>query len=57
MSYKIFTLSPGSTSTKLAVFQDTELLFKSNVQHDPEKLKGFSRVSDQKCNRVETILR
>ena len=37
MSYKIFTLSPGSTSTKLAVFQDTELLFKSNVQHDPVK--------------------
>ncbi len=56
MSYKIFTLSPGSTSTKLAVFQDTELLFKSNVQHDPEKLKGFSRVSDQKGYRVETIL-
>lgn len=57
MSYKIFTLSPGSTSTKLAVFQDEELLFKANVQHDPQKLQSFQRVSDQKPYRVETILK
>lgn len=56
MDYKIFTLSPGSTSTKLAVFQGEKLLFKANVQHDPEKLKTFQRVSDQKPYRVETIL-
>lgn len=56
MGYKIFTLSPGSTSTKLAVFDGTERLFKANVQHDPEKLKAFARVSDQKPYRVETIL-
>lgn len=56
MSYKIFTLSPGSTSTKLAVFEDSKMLFKANVQHDPEKLKSFQRVSDQKPYRVETIL-
>ena len=56
MGYRIFTLSPGSTSTKLAVFNDTELLFKDNVRHDPEKLKTFARVSDQKPYRVETIL-
>ena len=56
MGYKIFTLSPGSTSTKLAVFEDDKMLFKANVQHDPEKLKTFARVSDQKPYRVETIL-
>ncbi len=56
MSYQIFTLSPGSTSTKLAVFRDNEMLFKANVQHDPEKLRTFQRVSDQKPYRVETIL-
>ena len=57
MGYKIFTLSPGSTSTKLAVFDGEERLFKTNVQHDPEKLKSFSKVSDQKPYRVETILK
>ena len=57
MGYKIFTLSPGSTSTKLAVFDGEERLFKTNIQHDPEKLKSFSKVSDQKPYRVETILK
>ena len=56
MAYKIFTLSPGSTSTKLAVFEGENMLFKANVQHDPEKLKSFARVSEQKGYRVETIL-
>lgn len=56
MAYRIFTLSPGSTSTKLAVFEGEERLFKANVQHDPEVLKTFARVSDQKPYRVETIL-
>lgn len=56
MGYKIFTLSPGSTSTKLAVFDGDKELFKANVRHDPEKLKSFKRVSEQKPYRVETIL-
>ncbi len=56
MGYRVFTLSPGSTSTKLAVFDGEKRLFKANVQHDPEKLKGFARVSEQKPYRVETIL-
>ena len=41
MSYKIFTLSPGSTSTKLAVFEDDRQIFKANVSHDPEIVKRF----------------
>lgn len=53
---KIFTLSPGSTSTKLAVFEDKDIIFKANVSHDPAKLSGFARVSEQKPYRVETIL-
>jgi len=57
MGYKIFTLSPGSTSTKLAVFDGEKRLFKANVQHDPQKLKSFARVSEQKPYRVETILK
>ncbi|WP_099466634.1 butyrate kinase [Konateibacter massiliensis] len=54
--YKIFTLSPGSTSTKLAVFENDKLIFKANVSHDPEKLKGFAEISDQLSYRKETIL-
>lgn len=56
MAYKIFTLSPGSTSTKLAVFDGEELIFKANVTHDPKKLKTFARVNEQLPYRVETIM-
>lgn len=55
MSYRIFTLSPGSTSTKLAVFDDQEQLFKANVTHDPAVLAGFTKVNQQLPYRVETI--
>lgn len=57
MGYRIFTLSPGSTSTKLAVFNGEERVFKANVQHEPEMLKSFKRVSEQKPYRIETILK
>lgn len=56
MAYKIFTLSPGSTSTKLAVFEDENRIFKANVAHDPEMLKSFAEISDQLPYRKETIL-
>lgn len=55
--YRIFTLSPGSTSTKLAVFENDTLVFKANVAHDPETLKSFAEISDQLPYRKETILK
>lgn len=54
--YKIFTLSPGSTSTKLAVFENENSIFKANVAHDPEKLQSFAKISDQLPYRKDTIL-
>lgn len=55
MTYRIFTLSPGSTSTKLAVFDGEEQVFKANVSHDPAVLAGFATVNQQLPYRVETI--
>ncbi|WP_339247202.1 butyrate kinase [Paenibacillus sp. FSL R10-2796] len=54
--YKIFTLSPGSTSTKLAVFENNTQVFKANVAHDPAVLKTFETIGDQLPYRRETIL-
>ena len=53
--YKIFTLSPGSTSTKIAVFENEKELFKANVTHEREVLAGFANVNDQFPYREETI--
>ncbi len=55
-TYRILTLSPGSTSTKVAVFDDTDLIFKANVQHDPADLARFENAADQFDYRKEAIL-
>ena len=38
MSYKVFVINPGSTSTKIALFEDEKKLFQKNVDHDSEEL-------------------
>ncbi len=56
MSYKILTLSPGSTSTKVAVFDGTEALFRLNVTHPADELAKFDMAADQFEYRKQTIL-
>ena len=47
MGHKILTLSPGSTSTKVAVFDGAEALFRMNVTHPADELAAFERAADQ----------
>ena len=54
--YRILTLSPGSTSTKMAVFEGEKMLCKVNVTHDPEALRGFREIIDQLGYRRDTVL-
>ncbi|MHB8076392.1 butyrate kinase [Desulfosporosinus fructosivorans] len=54
--YKIFVINPGSTSTKIALFENDKELYSKNVTHDAEKLKEFPEISDQFDYRKETIL-
>ena len=56
MGYKILTLSPGSTSTKVAVFDGTRALFRLNVTHPADELARFDRAADQFDYRRQTIL-
>jgi butyrate kinase len=55
-SYKIFTINPGSTSTKIALFNDEEMVFSKNVAHDAARLSSFKELSEQLPYRRETIL-
>ncbi|MDO4537890.1 MAG: butyrate kinase [Coriobacteriales bacterium] len=62
MSYRILTLSPGSTSTKVAVFEaeaqgEPQAVFKANVRHDPSELAQFDQAAEQLQYRIDTILR
>ena len=45
--YKVLTINPGSTSTKIALFKGEECLFSKNVSHDAEELAKFETISDQ----------
>lgn len=44
---KILAINPGSTSTKIGVFHDEELVMHSTIRHTPEKLSQFSDVMAQ----------
>ena len=56
MEYRILTINPGSTSTKVGCFEGEKELFTVNVSHDAEKLKEFATISSQLPYRKETIL-
>ncbi len=54
--YKVFTINPGSTSTKVALFKGTKCLFSQNVSHRAEELAAFASMAEQYPYREKTIL-
>ena len=56
MSYKILALNPGSTSTKIAVYEDTKELFKVNIDHPNAEIEKYKNVSEQYSMRYESIM-
>lgn len=46
-TYLILTINPGSTSTKIAVFENETELFTQSVEHDSASLEAFPTVNDQ----------
>ncbi|MBL7171126.1 MAG: butyrate kinase [Candidatus Omnitrophica bacterium] len=54
--FKILVINPGSTSTKLALFNDEEMVFEENIAHNPDELKPFKKIKDQYSFRKELIL-
>ena len=54
--YKLLIINPGSTSTKVAVFQDKEQVFKKNIKHSVEEIAKFDRIADQFSYRKDVIL-
>jgi butyrate kinase len=54
---EILVLNPGSTSTKIAVFQNNRPVFQKSIKHSTEDLLPFKRVTDQYEFRKEIILK
>ena len=51
----ILVINPGSTSTKVAVYRDTEPLFVETLYHDAEELAAFSRIAEQHEMRRSSV--
>ncbi len=52
----ILVINPGSTSTKVAVFQGSRSMFQQNIIHKDTELAQFDKVSDQYEYRKKIIL-
>jgi butyrate kinase len=55
MSYKILVINPGSTSTKVALFENESLLSEETMKHPIEQLKQFPNLWDQFELRKQSI--
>ena len=53
-TYRIFVINPGSTSTKLALYEDDRKVFSENVFHDSKELLAAVRAITRSGNEVDT---
>jgi len=57
--FRILAINPGSTSTKIAIFDNDKEVFKKTLNHKPEELNPFEELIDQfefRKNIVEEAL-
>ncbi len=55
--FRILTINPGSTSTKLALFEDEDCVLRKSIHHPPEELAKFKRIVDQYEMRRDAVFR
>ena len=54
---RILSINPGSTSTKIALYEDEAPLFVETIRHSAEEIGQFRRIVDQYGFRRDVILR
>lgn len=55
MGYKSLIINPGSTSTKIGVFEDETLLFDETLRHSTEEIAQYDSIVAQKDFRKKVI--
>lgn len=55
MPIKSLIINPGSTSTKIGVFEDETLLFEETLRHSTEEISQYDTIVDQKDFRKKII--
>lgn len=54
--FKILAINPGSTSTKIAVYNNNKSIFLKSIKHSVEDLAQFKTITDQFDSRKKIIL-
>jgi butyrate kinase len=54
---RVLVINPGSTSTKIAVFEGENENFSKTIRHTSEELKPFNKIIDQYEFRVNAVLK
>lgn len=54
--YRILVINPGSTSTKMAVFDNDLPIIERTIRHEMEEIQPFKKLVDQKDFRKQLIL-
>ena len=53
---KILIVNPGSTSTKIGLFEDETPIFEKTLRHTMDELDGYEKISDQYDFRMKIIM-
>jgi len=53
---KILIVNPGSTSTKIGLFEEENLVFEKVLRHSMDEIEGFEKVSEQYDFRMKVII-
>ncbi|WP_077368674.1 butyrate kinase [Anaerosalibacter sp. Marseille-P3206] len=53
---RLLVINPGSTSTKIAVFDDDKIIFEETLRHSTEELSKFDKIYDQYEFRKDIIV-
>ncbi|MDR0879079.1 MAG: butyrate kinase [Clostridioides sp.] len=54
--YRILTINPGSTSTKIAVFDNETEVFEKTLRHSSEEIGKYAKIADQFEFRKQVIV-
>jgi butyrate kinase len=57
VSHKLLIINPGSTSTKIAVYEGEKEIFEETLRHSSEEIGKFKYVVDQQSFRTDVILK
>ena len=56
MGYKLLIVNPGSTSTKIGVYEDEKELFVETLRHSSDEISKYDTIFDQRGFRKEVIM-